>query len=144
MSGASPVAAGATTPGSGGGGGAGSAGSAGTAVMIDDSAGSDSASGTGSTGGGLKRRKRQRQPEKWKRNNYTRKVLKDKGACSCMRKCFDLIPESERTRIKTEFATLSKAKQDGMTATTHIRCLQLVCLICSHGMVLSCAVQRIY
>ena len=58
------------------------------------------------------RRKRVRHPERWKRNNYTRKVLRDKGACSCTRKCFEKINSNDRETIKQHFATLSKTQQD--------------------------------
>src|SRR5438132_2138899 len=60
----------------------------------------------------LKRKKRARHPELWKRNNYQRKQLKDKGACKCTRKCFQTVSEADRLTIKTEFAALNKKKQD--------------------------------
>ena len=59
-----------------------------------------------------KRRKRARHPELWKRNNYKRKQLKDKGACNCTRKCFQRVDEIERNKIKLEFSALSKTKQN--------------------------------
>jgi hypothetical protein len=60
----------------------------------------------------LKRKKRARHPELWKRNNYQRKQLKDKGACKCTRKCFERVSEMDRFRIKNEFGGLNKKKQD--------------------------------
>jgi hypothetical protein len=60
----------------------------------------------------LKRRKRARHPELWKRNNYVRKQLKDKGACDCTKKCFTLIPLQDREESKQLFASLNKKSQD--------------------------------
>ena len=64
--------------------------------------------------GAMTRKRRPRRPETWKRNNYRRKVLPDKGACRCQKQCYSNIPEYERLRIREEFSILPKVRQDHM------------------------------
>ena len=82
-----------------------------TAVVSD---GYRPTSAVGVLGAAAGRRKRARHPELWKRNNYRRKVLKDKGPCTCTRRCCENIDDVTRANIKSLFSQLSKVRQDEM------------------------------
>lgn len=64
------------------------------------------------TGDKPEKRKRERHPDSWKRNNYQRKPLKEKGPCSCPRRCFERIPEAYRFLIRQRYQTMPAKDRD--------------------------------